>query len=127
MPKQIIFTEKAPAPIGPYSQAVLINNSLYCSGQIALDPKTGAMVQDNISLETERVMHNLDAILHAAKMTFENVVKTTIYITNMDNFSAVNQVYSTYFTTAPPARETVQVSKLPKNANVEISVVAVIG
>lgn len=125
MPKQIILTENAPAPIGPYSQAVLVNNTLYCSGQLAIDPKTGAMVQDNISLETEMVMHNIDAILHAAKMSFENVVKVTIFITDMNNFTAINQVYATYFNTAPPARETVQVSKLPKNGNVEISVIAV--
>ncbi len=126
MPKQIIFTADAPKPIGPYSQAVLVNNTLYCSGQIALDPKTGEMVQDNISLETEMVMHNIDAILHAAKMSFENVVKVSIFITDMNNFAAINQVYSTYFNTAPPARETVQVSKLPKGANVEISVIAVV-
>lgn len=125
MPKQIIFTENAPAPIGPYSQAVLINNTLYCSGQIALDAVTGIMVHDTISLETEKVMHNIDAILHAAKMTYENVVKVSIFITDMNNFTAINEVYSTYFHTAPPARETVQVSKLPKNANVEISVIAV--
>ena len=125
MPKQIIFTDQAPAPIGPYSQAVLVNSTLYCSGQIALDAHTGLMVQDNISLETEKVMHNIDAILHAAKMTFENVVKVSIFITDMSNFAAINQVYSTYFNSSPPARETVQVSKLPKNANVEISVIAV--
>lgn len=124
MPKQIIFTENAPAPIGPYSQAVLLNNTLYCSGQIALDPKTGAMIQENISLETEMVMHNIDAILHAAKMTFEDVVKVSIFITDMNNFATINQVYGTYFHANPPARETVQVSKLPKNANVEISVTA---
>lgn len=126
MPKQIIFTDHAPAPIGPYSQAVLVNNTLYCSGQIALDAQSGAMVQDNIGLETEKVMHNIDAILHAAKMSFENVVKVSIFITDMNNFAAINQVYSTYFGTEPPARETVQVSKLPKNANVEISVIAVL-
>ncbi len=125
MPKQIIFTDHAPAPIGPYSQAVLVNNTLYCSGQIALDAQSGAMVQENISLETEKVMHNIDAILHAAKMSFENVVKVSIFITDMNNFAAINQVYSTYFSAEPPARETVQVSKLPKNANVEISVIAV--
>lgn len=125
MPKQIIFTDHAPAPIGPYSQAVLVNNTLYCSGQIALDAQSGAMIQDNIGLETEKVMHNIDAILHAAKMSFENVVKVSIFITDMNNFAAINQVYSTYFGAEPPARETVQVSKLPKNANVEISVIAV--
>ncbi len=125
MPKQIIFTDHAPAPIGQYSQAVLVNNTLYCSGQIALDAQSGAMIQDNIGLETEKVMHNIDAILHAAKMSFENVVKVSIFITDMNNFAAINQVYSTYFGAEPPARETVQVSKLPKNANVEISVIAV--
>jgi 2-iminobutanoate/2-iminopropanoate deaminase len=126
MPKQIIYTEKAPKPIGPYSQAVLANNTLYCSGQIALDPVTGLMIQDNIGLETERVMHNIDAILQAAKMTFENVIKVSIFLADMNDFVAVNQVYSTYFNEAPPARETVQVSKLPKGANVEISVTAVL-
>ena len=102
----------------------MIHQMLYCSGQIALDPQTGQMVQENISLETEKVMHNIDAILHAAGMTYDDVVKTSIFLTDMNNFSAVNQVYSTYFHKDPPARETVQVSKLPRNANVEISVIA---
>ena len=125
MPKQIILTDKAPAPIGPYSQAVMINNTLYCSGQIPLDPKTGQMMQANIKEETEQVMHNIAAILDAAHMNWDNVVKASIFITDMNNFAAINEVYGTYFSHEPPARETVQVSKLPKGANVEISVIAV--
>ena len=125
MPKQIILTDKAPAPIGPYSQAVMINNTLYCSGQIPLDPKTGQMMQANIKEETEQVMHNIAAILDAAHMNWDNVVKASIFITDMNNFAAINEVYGTYFSQEPPARETVQVSKLPKGANVEISVIAV--
>lgn len=127
MPKQIILTDKAPAPIGPYSQAVLINNTLYCSGQIPLDPKTGAMMQGSIKEETEQVMHNIAAILNAAGMNWDHVVKASIFITDMNNFAAINEVYGTYFSHEPPARETVQVSKLPKGANVEISVIAVAG
>lgn len=124
--KKIIFTDKAPAPIGPYSQAVLINNTLYTSGQIALHPVTGELVQDDIETETKQVMENMKAVLEAAGMTFENVIKATIFISNMDDFARINNVYGNYFNEkTAPARETVQVARLPKNVNVEISMVAV--
>jgi 2-iminobutanoate/2-iminopropanoate deaminase len=124
--KKIIFTDKAPAPIGPYNQAVLIGNTLYTSGQIALHPTTMALVLDDIETETRQVMENMKAVLAAAEMTFDNVVKTTIFIMNMGDFAHINSVYATYFDEATaPARETVQVACLPKNVNVEISMVAV--
>lgn len=120
--KQIIFTEKAPAAIGPYSQAVLSNGTLYVSGQIALAlVEAGANIED----ETRQVMKNMQAILEAANMTFDNVVKCTIFVKDMNNFVAINGVYGEYFTTNPPARETVEVARLPKDVNVEISCVAV--
>ncbi len=121
--KQIIFTEKAPAAIGPYSQAVLSNETLYVSGQIALAlVDAGANIED----ETRQVMKNMQAILEAANMTFDNVVKCTIYVKDMNNFAKINGVYGEFFTTNPPARETVEVARLPKDANVEISCVAVV-
>jgi 2-iminobutanoate/2-iminopropanoate deaminase len=121
--KQIIFTEKAPAAIGPYSQAVLSNGTLYVSGQIALAKvEAGAIIEE----ETHQVMANLQAILEAANMSFENVVKCTIFVKDMNNFVAINGVYGQYFQTNPPARETVEVARLPKDVNVEISCVAVI-
>ena len=123
--KKIIYTENAPAPIGPYSQAVLVNDTLYTSGQIALNPKTMELVLDTIEIETKQVMENLKAVLAAADMTFDNVVKATIFIMNMGDFARINAVYATYFDEAnAPARETVQVACLPKNVNIEISVVA---
>ncbi|MCB0464992.1 MAG: Rid family detoxifying hydrolase [Aequorivita sp.] len=123
--KKIITTSNAPAPIGPYNQAVLNGSMLYTSGQIAIDPKTGNLVTDNIKTETKLVMENLKAILTEAGMTFENVLKTTIFISDMHNFAAINEVYATYFNEATaPARETVEVANLPKFVNVEISVVA---
>lgn len=123
--KTIITTPNAPAPIGPYNQAVLKGNMLYTSGQIAIDPKTGNLVMDDIKTETKQVMENLKAILTEAKMTFENVLKTTIFISNMHNFAAINEVYGGYFNEATaPARETVEVANLPKFVNVEISVIA---
>ena len=126
MPKQIITTPNAPAPIGPYNQAILINGTLYTSGQIPIDPKTGVLVQDSIEKETKQVMENMKAVLEAAKMTFENVVKTSIFISDMHNFSKINAVYSEYFEDATaPARETVEVANLPKFVNVEISVIAI--
>lgn len=127
MSKKIIFTDKAPAPIGPYSQAVLINDTtLYTSGQIASDPVTGELVLDSIEAETELVMQNLKALLEAANMTFDNVVKTTIFIMNMGDFARINAVYGKYFNEeTAPARETVQVATLPKNVNIEISMIAV--
>jgi 2-iminobutanoate/2-iminopropanoate deaminase len=125
--KTIIQTEDAPAPIGPYNQAVLVNNTLYASGQIALDPKTMTLVNDNIIAETKQVMKNIAAVLDAATMNFDNVVKTTIYLSNMNDFVAVNEEYSRFFNNkTAPARETVEVAGLPKSVNVEISVVAVL-
>ncbi len=125
--KKIIFTEKAPAPIGPYNQAVLKGNTLYTSGQIALDPETGDLVVDNIEAETKQVMQNMKAVLEAAGMTFENVVKTTIFIMDMNDFGKINTVYASYFDEkTAPARETVQVACLPKNVNVEISMIAIL-
>ncbi len=124
--KTIIQTPSAPAPIGPYSQAVRTGNFLFVSGQIALDPQNGQMVTTNISVETKQVMRNIKAILEAAGAGFDNVVKTSIFLKSMDDFAAVNEVYGSFFTKDFPARETIQVSKLPKDANVEISVVAFI-
>lgn len=124
--KKIIFTDKAPAPIGPYSQAVLVGNILYTSGQIALNPVTMELVLDTIEIETKQVMENMKNVLAAANMTFNNVVKTTIYIINMHDFARINAIYSHYFDEqTAPARETVQVAGLPKGVNIEISMVAV--
>ena len=124
--KQVIITPNAPAPIGPYSQAILKGNTLYTSGQIAINPTNGHLVLDNIKLETNQVMKNMEAVLKEAKMSFEDVVKATIFITDMNNFIEINAVYGSYFNEASaPARETVQVSKLPKNVNVEISMIAI--
>lgn len=125
MEKKIITSANAPAPIGPYSHSVLAGNTLYISGQVAKDAATGEMIQTDIKAETNKVMQNLKAILLEANMDFSNVVKATIYCTNLADFAAINEVYGTFFTTDFPARETVQVVKLPLNANVEISVVAV--
>ncbi len=123
--KTIITTPNAPAPIGPYNQAVLKGNMLYTSGQIAIDPKTGTLVMDDIKTETKLVMENLKAILTEAGMTFENVLKTSIFISDMNNFAAINEIYASYFNEATaPARETVEVANLPKFVNVEISVIA---
>jgi 2-iminobutanoate/2-iminopropanoate deaminase len=124
--KTIINTPNAPAPIGPYNQAVLIGNTVYTSGQIALDPKTMQLVMDTIEAETTQVMENLKAVLTAADMTFENVIKTSIFISDMHNFAKINAVYATYFNEdTAPARETVEVANLPKFVNVEISMIAV--
>jgi 2-iminobutanoate/2-iminopropanoate deaminase len=124
--KKIIYTENAPAPIGPYNQALLVGNTLYTSGQIALNPQTMELVLDDIETETKQVMENMKAVLAAAEMTFENVVKTSIFIMNMEDFSRINAVYGAYFNDATaPARETVQVACLPKNVNIEISMIAI--
>ncbi|MFL9838748.1 RidA family protein [Flavobacterium sp. ST-75] len=124
--KKIIFTDKAPAPIGPYNQAVLSGDTLYTSGQIAINPANGELVLDDIETETKQVMENMKAVLEAADMTFSDVVKSTIFISDMNNFGKINGVYSTYFDEkTAPARETVQVACLPKNVNVEISMIAV--
>ncbi len=125
MEKQIITTKSAPAPIGPYNQAVVANDTLYISGQICIDPSTGDLKNRDIEDETHQVMQNLRNILSEAGMTFNNVVKTTIFITDMHQFSAVNAVYGKFFEDQFPARETVQVSALPKFVNVEISMIAV--
>lgn len=124
--KKIIITDKAPAPIGPYNQAVLVGNTLYTSGQIALNPATMELVLDDIETETKQVMENMKAVLEAAEMTFENVVKTTIFIMDMNDFAKINSVYGSYFDEkTAPARETVQVAGLPKGVSVEISMIAV--
>jgi 2-iminobutanoate/2-iminopropanoate deaminase len=125
MSNQIIFTPEAPAPIGPYSQAVLAGNTLYISGQIALDPDTGELINENITEETHAVMKNLEAVLRVAHFGFQNVVKCTIFIRDMGQFATINEAYGQYFKTNPPARETVEVSRLPKDVNVEISCIAV--
>ena len=122
--KKIIKTTAAPAPIGPYNQAVLTDGTLYISGQIAIDPSNGQLILDDISSETHQVMKNLQAILEAASMDFTHVVKTSIFLMDMNNFAKVNEVYGTYFKADFPARETVQVSCLPKQVNVEISMIA---
>ena len=124
MPKTIIHTPDAPEPIGPYSQAILSNNTLYLSGQVAIDPKTGNVEATDVIGETHQVMHNIKAVLAAAGMDFQHVVKTTIFLTDMSLFSAVNEVYGKYFNGDFPARETVAVRGLPKNVNVEISMTA---
>lgn len=124
--KTIITSPNAPAPIGPYNQAVLAGNMLFTSGQIALNPITQELVMDNIQTETRQVMNNLKAVLEAADMTFENVVKSSIFISDMNNFGQINEVYATYFDSdTAPARETVEVANLPKYVNVEISMIAV--
>ena len=127
MEKQIINTPSAPAPIGPYNQAILVGDMLFISGQICIDPSTGALMNQDIQEETHQVMHNLRSILTAADMSFHHVVKTTIFITDMNRFSEINEVYGKYFdsNSSFPARETVQVSALPKFVNVEISMIAV--
>lgn len=121
-----ISTQHAPGAIGPYSQAILANNTLYCSGQIPLDPKTGQMVTGDIKLETERVMENLAAVLAEATFGWAHVVRTTIFLADMNDFAAVNEVYGRYFNDlTPPARATVQVARLPRDARVEIDCIAV--
>lgn len=125
MDRIIIRTEKAPAPIGPYNQGVLAGDTLYISGQISIDPVTGQLKKKDIQEETHQVMQNLKAVLVAANMGFNHVVKTTIFIMDMQQFSEINEVYGKYFEGDFPARETVQVAALPKSANVEISMIAV--
>jgi len=126
MDKKIINTSTAPQPIGPYNQAVLTGNMLFISGQIAIDPQTGQLVNESIEAETERVMTNLRAVLNAVAMDFQNVVKCSIFLSDLGQFSAVNQVYCRYFDEATaPARECVEVARLPKAVNIEISAVAV--
>lgn len=126
MARKIIYTQHAPDPIGPYSQGVFINGTLYISGQIALDPFSGVLITDHIEKETHQVMENIGAILEAAEMDFDNVVKCSIFLSNIEDFPRVNKIYGEYFDEEnPPARETVEVSRLPRDVHVEISVVAV--
>ena len=125
MEKEVVYSTDAPKPIGPYSQAVWAGNMLFVSGQIALNPQTGELIQENIETETKTVLNNIKAILAEAGIDFSNIVKTSIFLKNMDDFATVNTIYASYFTANFPARETVQVSKLPKDVNVEISVIAI--
>lgn len=124
MSKSVVYSEHAPEPIGPYSQAIQTGNLLFVSGQIALQRTTGAMITTSIEDETKQVMANIQAVLTAAGLDFSHVVKTSIFLKDMNNFPIVNQIYGTYFKHTPPARETVEVSRLPKDANVEISCIA---
>jgi 2-iminobutanoate/2-iminopropanoate deaminase len=125
MSKEVIYSADAPEPIGPYSQAIKVGNMLFISGQIAIHRPSGNMVTGNIDDEAKQVMTNLQAVLTASGMNFSNVVKTTIFLKDMGSFPKVNEVYGAYFTSQPPARETVEVSRLPKDVNVEISCIAV--
>jgi 2-iminobutanoate/2-iminopropanoate deaminase len=124
MAHTVINSIKAPAPIGPYSQATLSNGMLYVSGQIALDAESGELINDSIENETHKVMQNLKAILEEAGMDFSNVLKCSIFVKDLNNFGRINETYGSYFTSNPPARETVEVSRLPKDVNVEISCIA---
>ncbi len=122
--RDVILTDRGPKPIGPYSQAIRTNGFLYVSGQVALDPKTGEMTGADIGQQTERALENVKGILEAAGSNLHHVVKTTVFLKDMNDFAAMNEVYAKYFTSAPPARSTVQVSRLPKDALVEIEVIA---
>jgi len=126
MSKGIVSTQDAPNAIGPYSQAVSAGGFLFCSGQIALDPSTGELIEGNAATQTERVMTNLSAVLAALDLSCDNVVKTTIYLKSMDDFLSVNEVYGKFFPENPPARATVEVSRLPKDMLVEIDAIAVL-
>ena len=123
--KKIINTKKAPEAIGPYSQAVLVDNSLYCSGQIAINPKTNKLIIDNIKKETNQVIKNILEILKAANFTINDIVKCTIFVKNMQDYEKINTEYASFFTDSKPARELVEVSRLPKNVNIEMSVIAI--
>ncbi|MEE9373033.1 MAG: Rid family detoxifying hydrolase [Saprospiraceae bacterium] len=124
--KKVIYTADAPAPVGPYSQAIMHGDTLYCSGQIPIDPKTGVLITTNLEDETRQVFANLKAVLAAADMTFDNVVKCSVFLSSMESFGAVNKIYAEYFNEATaPARETVEVANLPKYVNVEISAIAI--
>jgi 2-iminobutanoate/2-iminopropanoate deaminase len=123
--KKIISTSEAPAAVGPYSQAIRIGNFVFCSGQIPLDPKTGEIVPGDVKAQTRRVMENIAAVLRAEGLNFGSIIKTTIFLTNLADFQAVNELYGSYFQSEPPARSTVEVAALPKSATVEIDVIAV--
>lgn len=125
MSKEVIYSPNAPEPIGPYSQAIIAGDTLYISGQIPIDASSGKIVSGDIGLETDQVMKNIKAVLGVAGMKFSNVVKCSIFLNDMNNFPKVNEAYGKYFTSNPPARETVEVSRLPKDVNVEISCIAV--
>ena len=125
MSKKVISTKNSPDAIGPYNQAILTGNTLYCSGQIAIEPETGRLITHNITEETHQVMKNISNVLKAANMDFSNVVKSSIFIKNTNQYADINQVYASYFNNNPPARETVEVSVLPMDTNIEISVIAV--
>ncbi|MFH1481787.1 MAG: Rid family detoxifying hydrolase [Pseudomonadota bacterium] len=122
--KKVIFTPDAPKPAGPYSQGILFGATLYCAGQIGIDPNTGELVEGGIEAETDQVIRNLGAILRAANMDYEDVVMATIFLKDLDEYSTVNQVYARYFDIAPPARQAVEAGRIPRDANIEISVVA---
>ena len=125
MSKTVVYSPKAPEPIGPYSQAVQSANMLFVSGQIAIEKASGKIISETIEIETQQVMNNLKYVLEAAGMNFSNIVKTSIFLKDMNNFPKVNEVYGKHFQDSPPARETVEVSRLPKDVNVEISCIAV--
>jgi 2-iminobutanoate/2-iminopropanoate deaminase len=122
--KKSISIKNAPAPVGPYSQAILHNNMLYASGQIAINPKTNELVIDDLTKEVNQVMKNIASLLHAAEMNWDDVIKCSIFLKDMNNFEIVNEIYASYFNTSFPARETVEVTRLPKDVNVEISFIA---
>jgi len=124
--KKVILTQKAPQPIGPYSQAIRVGNFLFCSGQVPLDPVSGQVVSGGIKEQTTQVMKNIQAVLSEAGCSWESVVKTTIFLKSMNDFPQVNEIYGGYFKSSPPARSTVEVSRLPKDVNVEIELIAVI-
>ena len=123
--KKIISTKEAPAAVGPYSQAVRVGSTVYCAGQIPLDPKSGQIVPGDIGAQTRRVLENIAAVLRAESLGFENIVKTTVFLTNLSDFQTMNEIYGSYFKKEPPARSTVQVPALPKGAHIEIEVIAV--
>jgi 2-iminobutanoate/2-iminopropanoate deaminase len=125
MAKEIVYSNEAPEPIGPYSQAIMAGNTLFVSGQIAIQRSTGKIITDNITDETNQVLQNLEEVLKAAGMNFSNIVKCTIFLKDMNQFPIVNEIYGKKFNSQPPARETVEVSRLPKDVNVEISCIAV--
>ena len=125
MEREIVESAKAPAAIGPYSQAVRVGNTLYCSGQIAIDPATGELVKGSIEAETRQVLENLSAVIQEAGFALSDVVKTTVYMTDMEDYGKINAVYGEYFGASPPARAAVQVANLPKSVRVEISCIAV--
>jgi 2-iminobutanoate/2-iminopropanoate deaminase len=124
--KKIISTKEAPAAVGPYSQAVRIGSTIYCAGQIPLDPKSGQIVPGDIGAQTRRVLENITAVLKVEGLSFQNIVKTTVFLTDLADFHTVNKIYASYFKQAPPARSTVQVSALPKGARIEIEAIAIV-